>query len=243
MAKSSRLPCKILPDFLYYQHMLIIKCFIRSFADFNTHFYIMALKKMSLWVVAAEIILVLSWAIQPSKATAQTINTLGENTLNGALTGTLLGGASMALTNDTDFYILQIGLGLGTLYGLGVGAYDLLQTGGNPGIVSGIFNDGRNSTIIVLLDTFYGAAAGAVVATSVMLVANEPLVQGLQYGAGAGAIAGFGFGLFDTFVLADRSTTLTFMNPSTYEIPVQSVGTWQLKQQLGIDFVRLSVSF
>lgn len=198
---------------------------------------------MSLWVVAAEIILVLSWAIQPSKATAQTINTLGENTLNGALTGTLLGGASMALTNDTDFYILQIGLGLGTLYGLGVGAYDLLQTGGNPGIVSGIFNDGRNSTIIVLLDTFYGAAAGAVVATSVMLVANEPLVQGLQYGAGAGAIAGFGFGLFDTFVLADRSTTLTFMNPSTYEIPVQSVGTWQLKQQLGIDFVRLSVSF
>ena len=243
MAKSSRLPCKILPDFLYYQHMLIIKCFIRSFADFNTHFYIMALKKMSLWVVAAKIILVLSWAIQPSKATAQTINTLGENTLNGALTGTLLGGASMALTNDTDFYTLQIGLGLGTLYGLGVGAYDLLQTGGNPGIVSGIFNDGRNSTIIVLLDTFYGAAAGAVVATSVMLVANEPLVQGLQYGAGAGAIAGFGFGLFDTFVLADRSTTLTFMNPSTYEIPVQSVGTWQLKQQLGIDFVRLSVSF
>ena len=91
----------------------------------------------------------------------------------------------------------------------------------NPGIVSGIFNDGRNSTIIVLLDTFYGAAAGAVVATSVMLVANEPLVQGLQYGAGAGAIAGFGFGLFDTFVLADRSTTLTFMNPTWYEIPTK----------------------
>ena len=177
---------------------------------------------MSFMDVAAAIILVASWAIQPYKATAQTINTLGENTLNGALTGTLLGGASMALTDDTDFYPLQIGLGLGTLYGLGVGAYDLLQTGGNPGIVSGIFNDGNNSTIIVLLDTFYGAAAGAVVATSVMLVANEPLVQGLQYGAGAGAIAGFGFGLFDTFVLADRSTTLTFMNPGTYEIPVQN---------------------
>ena len=76
---------------------------------------------MSLWIVAAEIILVLSWAIQPSKATAQTINTLGENTLNGALTGTLLGGATMALTDDTDFNPLQIGLGLGTLYGLGVG--------------------------------------------------------------------------------------------------------------------------
>ena len=135
--------------------MLIITCFIQFFADSNTHFYIMALKKMFLWMVAAAIILVLSWAIHPYKATAQTINTLGENTLNGALTGTLLGGASMALTNDTDFYPLQIGLGLGTLYGLGVGAYDLLQTGGNPIVISGIFNNGRNSTIIVLLDTFY----------------------------------------------------------------------------------------
>mgnify|MGYP001334330764 CR=1 FL=1 len=223
--------------------MLIITCFIQFFADSNTHFYIMALKKMFLWMVAAAIILVLSWAIHPYKATAQTINTLGENTLNGALTGTLLGGASMALTNDTDFYPLQIGLGLGTLYGLGVGAYDLLQTGGNPIVISGIFNNGRNSTIIVLLDTFYGAAAGAVVATSVMLVANEPLVQGLQYGAGAGAIAGFGFGLFDTFVLADRLTTLTFMQPGTYKIPIQSEGNWQLEQQSVIDFVRLSISF
>ena len=110
-------------------------------------------------------------------------------------------------------------------------------------IVSGTFNDGNNSTIIVLLDTFYGAAAGAVVATSVMLVANEPLVQGLQYGAGAGAIAGFGFGLFDTFVLADRSTALAFMQPTWYEIPNQNEGIWQLNQQPGIDFVKLSVRF
>jgi hypothetical protein len=90
----------------------------------------MVLKKMFIWIIAAAIILVLSWVFQPNKVAAQTINTLGENTLNGALTGTLLGGASMALTNDTDFYPLQVGLGLGTLYGLGVGAYDLLKTGG-----------------------------------------------------------------------------------------------------------------
>jgi len=38
-----------------------------------------------------------------------------------------------------------------------------------------------------------------------MLVANEPITQGLQYGAGIGAWVGFGFGLFDTFVLAKRS--------------------------------------
>jgi len=213
------------------------------YAHFNSYNYIMVLKKMLLWIIASVIILVLSSVFQPNKAAAQTINTLGENTLNGALTGTLLGGASMALTNDTDFYPLQVGLGLGTLYGLGVGAYDLLKSGGNPTVVSGIFNDGNNSTIIVLLDTFYGAAAGAVVATSVMLVANEPLVQGLQYGAGAGAIAGFGFGLFDTFVLADRSTALAFMQPATYEIPIQDGGVWRLKQQSGIDFVRFSVNF
>lgn len=213
------------------------------YAHFNSYNYIMVLKKMLLWIIASVIILVLSSVFQPNKAAAQTINTLGENTLNGALTGTLLGGASMALTNDTDFYPLQVGLGLGTLYGLSVGAYDLLKSGGNPTVVSGIFNDGNNSTIIVLLDTFYGAAAGAVVATSVMLVANEPLVQGLQYGAGAGAIAGFGFGLFDTFVLADRSTALAFMQPATYEIPIQDGGVWRLKQQPGIDFVRFSVNF
>ena len=201
------------------------------------------MKKMLLWMTSVAIILVASWAVKPKKAAAQTINTLGENTINGALTGTLLGGASMALTNDTDFYPLRVGLGLGTLYGLGVGAYDLLKTGANPVIVSGTFNDGNNSTIIVLLDTFYGAAAGAVVATSVMLVANEPLVQGLQYGAGAGAIAGFGFGLFDTFVLADRSTALAFMQPTWYEIPTKNEGIWQLNQQLGIDFVKLSVRF
>jgi hypothetical protein len=105
----------------------------------NTYVYAMALKKMLLWIIAAAIILVLSWVFQPNKAAAQTINTLGENTLNGALTGTLLGGATMALTNDTDFYPLQVGLGLGTLYGLGVGAYDLLKTGGNPTVVSGMF--------------------------------------------------------------------------------------------------------
>ena len=217
--------------------------FMCIYAHFNSYNYIMVLKKMLLWIIASVIILVLSSVFQPNKAAAQTINTLGENTLNGALTGTLLGGASMALTNDTDFYPLQVGLGLGTLYGLSVGAYDLLKSGGNPTVVSGIFNDGNNSTIIVLLDTFYGAAAGAVVATSVMLVANEPLVQGLQYGAGAGAIAGFGFGLFDTFVLADRSTALAFMQPATYEIPIQDGGVWRLKQQPGIDFVRFSVNF
>ena len=133
--------------------------------------------KNALWMTSVAIILVASWAVKPKKAAAQTINTL-KNTISRALRYTWVG--PVALTNDTDFYPPRVGLGLGTLYGLGVGAYDLLKTGANPVIVSGTFNDGNNSTIIVLLDTFYGAAAGAVVATSVMLVANEPLVQGFS---------------------------------------------------------------
>lgn len=142
-------------------------------------------------------------------AKAQTIELLAGNTLNGAVNGTLLGGAAMALNNSSDFAPLRVGLGLGTLYGIGVGAYDISQSGGGQMIVTGTFNDGNNSSIIVLLDTFYGAAAGAVVASAVMLIANEPIVRGLQYGSSAGAVAGFSFGLIDSFMLSERITPAT----------------------------------
>ncbi len=141
----------------------------------------------------------------PKSSKAQTIELLAGNTLNGAVTGTILGGATMALENTTEFDALRVGVGLGILGGIGVGVYDITYGKGNEMLVSGLFNDGNNSTIIILLDTFYGAAAGGVIATSVMMVANEPLVDGLQYGAGIGAFAGFGFGLVDSFVLAQRS--------------------------------------
>ena len=149
---------------------------------------------------------------------AQSVEIVAGNTLNGALQGTLLGGAAMGLSNSDDFGALRVGVGLGTLYGLGMGAYDISQAGGRSMVVSGLFNDGNNSSIIVLLDTFYGAAVGSIVVTSVMLVANEPIVEGLQYGASIGAWAGFGFGLFDTFVLAKRSSApsmAAYTPPST----------------------------
>lgn len=142
------------------------------------------------------------------KAHSQTIELLAGNTLNGAMNGTLLGGATMAVTNNTDFAPLRVGVGLGTLYGIGMGAYDISSGGGQEILVSGTFNDANNTSIIVLLDTFYGAAAGAVVVSAVMLVANEPLVEGLQYGAGVGAWAGFGFGLIDALTLAERGTPI-----------------------------------
>jgi len=140
------------------------------------------------------------------KSEAQTIELLAGNTLNGAVNGTLLGGATMALNSNPDFAPLRIGLGLGTLYGIGVGAYDVVSSGGQQLVVSGLFNDGNNTSVIVLLDTFYGAAAGAVIASSIMLIAEEPIIDGLKYGSATGAWIGFGVGVIDAFVLADRVT-------------------------------------
>lgn len=204
-----------------------------------------------------------------SKSTkAQTIELLAGNTLNGAVNGTLLGGAVMGLTNDSDFAPLRVGLGLGTLYGIGVGVYDITYSRGSDLLVSGTFNDGNNSSIIVLLDTFYGAAAGAIVVSAVMLVADEPIVGGLQYGASVGAWAGFGFGLLDSFLLSERITpgavglqsspetargllavnfdsqkSIGFLSPSIIQ-PIQTNGSNFTKEvKPAIDLVNLKISF
>tara|TARA_R110000868_G_scaffold383578_13_gene650830 strand:+ start:59043 stop:59711 length:669 start_codon:yes stop_codon:yes gene_type:complete len=202
-------------------------------------------------------------------AKAQTVQLLAGNTLNGAMNGTLLGGASMAITNNSDdFYPLQVGLGLGTLYGIGMGGYDIVKGGGKEILVSGLFNDGNNSSIIVLLDTFYGAAAGSIIVTSVMLVANRPLIDGLQYGAGIGAWVGFGFGLFDTFILAktatsplaklyqptnnangivgldlNNGTSLGFMNPSILQTIELTPTSFNRSFSPSVELVNVKISF
>lgn len=136
-------------------------------------------------------------------ANAQTIELVAGNTLNGAVNGVLLGGATMALSDNDDFRPVEVGLGAGTLYGLGVGIYDLSQVNsGQQFYISGTFNDGTNSSVLVLLDTFYGVAGGSLIASSVALIVKEPILDALQYGAGIGAWAGFGFGLIDSFMLA-----------------------------------------
>lgn len=135
---------------------------------------------------------------------AQTIELLAGNTLNGAMNGVLLGGATMALQNSDDFDPVRIGLGAGTLYGIGVGIHDITQTGkGQQFYISGTFNDGTNTSILVLLDTIYGAAGGAIIASSVALILQDPLADALQYGSGTGAWVGFGFGLIDAFMFAE----------------------------------------
>ena len=148
---------------------------------------------------------------QSVKAQSYSIEILGGNVLNGVLQGAVLGGAGMALADSKDPGPIRVGVGLGILYGVGVGVHDIQKAEGQKLLVQGSFNNGNNTSIIVLLDTGYGAAAGAVLATAGMLVANEPLINGIQYGASVGAIIGFGFGIFDGFILAEHGPSAIVM--------------------------------
>ena len=207
----------------------------------------------------------------PREASSQQIELLASNTVNGAATGLGLGAATLGLQNSADYQDpLRIGLGFGTLFGIGVGVYDITRSEkGMDYYVSATFNDGRNSSVIVLLDTFYGAAAGAVVASAVTLILNEPVKYGLQYGASAGAWVGFGFGLVDAFMLAKQpgqmvatSTTahrpsqapgmlslrtggdidIGLINPSTTSVRHIESGTLQNRRAFRLDLLNVSVS-
>ncbi len=140
------------------------------------------------------------------KASSQSAELIGGNLLNGAVTGTALGVATMGLQNNSSFAPLRIGLGSGILGGAGLAIYDVATLPqGQQFFISGVFNDGTNSSIVILLDTFYGAALGAALGSAVMLISNKSLLDGLQYGTSAGAWIGFGFGLVDSFMLAERN--------------------------------------
>ncbi|MEX1063509.1 MAG: hypothetical protein WEC12_07890 [Balneolaceae bacterium] len=152
------------------------------------------------------LVLIMSLSVFYAESKAQTPQVLGGNLLNGAVTGSILGAASMGLNNSGDFAPVRIGVGAGILGGAGIAVYDLVSLPmGEQFHISGVFNDGNNSSIIILLDTFYGAASGAMIGTAGMLVADRGLVEGLQYGASAGAWTGFAFGLVDAFLLSERN--------------------------------------
>ncbi len=194
MVKFCRLPSKIPINneggilSLYFLHYCVI--LIRFLRAVKKYIYLT--------------LLILGFIAATAKITkAQSLELVGGNTLNGAMNGVVLGGATMALQNTDNLKPIRIGLGAGTLYGMGIGVYDVSRIKkGQQFYISGMFNDGENSSIIVLLDTFYGAAAGAVIASSVSLIIQEPIIDALQYGSGIGAWAGFGFGIVDAFVLS-----------------------------------------
>lgn len=158
---------------------------------------------------------------------SQSITLLGGNVLNGTLTGTMLGAATMGLNNSSDLTPLRIGVGSGILGGFAIALYDVVTLpSGQEFYISGVFNDGRNSSIIILLDTFYGAAGGAILGSAITLIGNTSIADGLRYGSGVGAWAGFGFGLLDTFVFAERNRDLmaqVFLNRSSL-IEFESAG-------------------
>jgi hypothetical protein len=160
------------------------------------------MKRTFLLLILAAVLLCGSF----SKSNAQSARLIGENMLNGALTGTILGTATMGLQNDNDFTPLRIGLGAGIIAGTGMAIYDVSTLPkGQQFYISGLFNDGTNSSIIVLLDTVYGAGVGAALGSAIMLIGNQSIIDGLQYGASIGAWAGFGVGLVDSFMIAERN--------------------------------------
>ncbi len=143
-------------------------------------------------------------------AQAQKGKLIGSNALNGALTGAALGTAVMFLNDDTNYSALRIGIGLGILGGTGVAVYDMTNLpSGQELYIDGVFNEASNSSYIILLDTIYGAGFGSAIGSATAVIANRSIVKGLQFGAGAGAWVGFGFGLMDSFIFADRNPVFT----------------------------------
>jgi hypothetical protein len=132
---------------------------------------------------------------------------LASDLVNTTLNGAMLGSAVMGLQNSTNYKDpLRVGVGLGMLAGVGLATFDLVQVENGRDLVHGTFISGNNSSVVLLIDTIYGAVAGSVIGTAIILVANEPLTDGLQYGASLGGWLGFGFGLVDTFILSRNRT-------------------------------------
>jgi hypothetical protein len=140
-------------------------------------------------------------------AYGQSIKVVAGSTLVGASNGALIGLGVMGLNNDADLTPLRIGVGVGTLYGIGMGIYDISEMGTSNDFyqVEGIFNTTDYSSLIVLLDTFYGGVAGSVVGVAVSLIVNSPLRDGIRVGGGVGIIGGFAFGLLDAFTFSHKT--------------------------------------
>lgn len=201
--------------------------------------------------------LLTSGLLLTSGAQAQGLQSLATNTLMGTANGTLLGLGTMALTDNADWAPIRIGVGLGTLYGLGVGVYDIsVYEIGSGYRVQGMFNSANHSSMIVFLDTFYGGVTGGVVGTAIALLVNKPLVKGLQYGTGAGVWSGFAFGLADAFYFsspgagtlysnltmeAGEATTISFLQPNLFTAPLVSNGQMAITQDIGLDVAKVTI--
>lgn len=129
--------------------------------------------------------------------------TIAGNVVNATTTGAILGLATMALEDGTDYQRpLSVGVGIGMLAGVGLSIYDLASVSPGEAVQQrGLFASGSNTSLLLLMDTIYGAALGSVVGTAVILVSGNGITDGLQYGAATGAFVGATFGLVDAFLL------------------------------------------
>lgn len=160
--------------------------------------------KRSTFLIIFSLVLFFSFR---TNVKAQSAKLIGENMLNSAITGTALGIATMGLQNSNDFAPLRVGLGAGIIGGTAIAIYDISSLPkGQQFYISGLFNDGTNSSIIILLDTFYGASVGAALGSAIMLISDQSVLEGLQYGTSAGAWIGFGVGLVDSFLLSEKNS-------------------------------------
>ncbi len=209
--------------------------------------------------------ILLSFFIFVSQAKGQDIELVGSNVLNGAITGAALGVATMGLQNSNDFTPLRLGVGSGIIAGAGIAVYDLTTLSpGQQFYISGMFNDGTNTSVLIVLDTFYGGAFGAVIGAAGMMLLDRPIVDGLQYGGSIGAWAGFGFGLVDALILAERyhnrqalsllsdgalyttrteSMWLRIVQPAMIEQPRWKAGDLSRRIDPAVDLFSLRVSF
>lgn len=151
-----------------------------------------------------------------SVSNAQNAKILALDTFIGAANGTGLGLATMALNNSADLGPLRIGAGAGTIYGLGLGIYDVTQSAGSGYMINGALSSASNSAQIVAMDTFYGSITGGLVGFAISLIGNSDLVDGLQYGSGVGAWTGFGFGLIDAFIISKGGSGYDFSDDGGY---------------------------
>jgi len=196
------------------------------------------LQKKCILIIVGIMFTSLTW--HTPHAEAQALKVVAGNTFAGAATGAMLGGAQMALNNNDDTLPLRYGVGIGTLTGMAIGVYD---TGREAENLYGMFRSARYTSTIIMLDTFLGSATGAVVGMAVALLRQDEIVKGVQYGAGAGAWAGFGFGLIDGFLLSeyrDRGYTSSFNNQPGIE-PVNGLLTLQTNSNLSIGFINPSL--
>ena len=149
--------------------------------------------------------LMMIFTINLNHIQAQALKVTAGNTLIGAANGALIGLGAIGITgNGENLTPLRIGVGAGTLYGLGVGMYEVSKMdriyGSDP--VYGVFHTSEFITMIPLFDTMYGGATGGVVGMAISLIGGTSIKKGFVQGGSIGIFGGFIFGLVDAFYLS-----------------------------------------